>query len=204
MIGFLDMAEPFVGIILPFTTFVVTTSVMFLGAASLFLWCTFFRKGRGALITSCPSPWMGLLQYSSSAIPTEDRIQCMMTSWNGNIFRITGHLCGEFTGPRWIPHTKASDAELWCFLCRRHFQIDFHEWKLLYFCIQIPLTFAPIGPIKPPLVQTKTWCRIGDEPLSEPMMTKLQTHMCGTRPQWLSARLWYLQWISTLKHSKWL
>ena len=38
------------------------------------------------------------------------------TSSNGNIFRVTGHLCGEFTGPRWIPHTKASDAELWCFL----------------------------------------------------------------------------------------
>ena len=35
---------------------------------------------------------------------------------NGNIFRVTGHLCGEFTGPRWIPHTKASDAELWCLL----------------------------------------------------------------------------------------
>ena len=28
----------------------------------------------------------------------------MMTSSNGNIFRVTGHLCGEFTGPRWIPH----------------------------------------------------------------------------------------------------
>ena len=27
----------------------------------------------------------------------------MMTSSNGNIFRITGHLFGEFTGPRWIP-----------------------------------------------------------------------------------------------------
>ena len=40
----------------------------------------------------------------------------MMTSSNGNIFRVTGHLCGEFTGLRWIPHTKASDAELWCFL----------------------------------------------------------------------------------------
>ena len=25
-------------------------------------------------------------------------------------------LCGEFTGPRWTPHTKASDGELWCFL----------------------------------------------------------------------------------------
>ena len=43
-------------------------------------------------------------------------ITYMMTSSNGNIFRVTGHLCGEFTGPRWIPHTKASDAELWCLL----------------------------------------------------------------------------------------
>ena len=27
----------------------------------------------------------------------------MMTSWNGKIFRVTGHLCGEFTGPGEIP-----------------------------------------------------------------------------------------------------
>ena len=39
----------------------------------------------------------------------------MMTSSNGNMFRVTGLLCGEFTGHRWIPHIKASDAELWCF-----------------------------------------------------------------------------------------
>ena len=32
----------------------------------------------------------------------------MMTSSNGNIFRVTGHFCGESTGPRWIPRTKAS------------------------------------------------------------------------------------------------
>ena len=31
-------------------------------------------------------------------------------------FSITGHLCGEFTDDRCIPRTKASDAELWCFL----------------------------------------------------------------------------------------
>ena len=31
----------------------------------------------------------------------------MMTSSNGNIFRVTGPLCGEFTGR--IPHTKASE-----------------------------------------------------------------------------------------------
>ena len=38
-----------------------------------------------------------------------------MTSSNGNIFCITGHLCSKFTGHRWIPCTKASDVELWCF-----------------------------------------------------------------------------------------
>ena len=46
-------------------------------------------------------------------IPHESQV--MMTSSNGNIFRVTGPLCGEFTGDRWIPITKASDAELWCF-----------------------------------------------------------------------------------------
>ena len=39
-----------------------------------------------------------------------------MTSSNGNIFRVTGTLWGEFTGHQWIPLTKASDMELWCFL----------------------------------------------------------------------------------------
>ena len=39
----------------------------------------------------------------------------MMTSSNGNCFRVIGPLYGEFTGHRWIPLTKASDAELWCF-----------------------------------------------------------------------------------------
>ena len=40
----------------------------------------------------------------------------MMTSSNGSIFRVAGPLCGEFPDHRWIPLTKASDAELWCFL----------------------------------------------------------------------------------------
>ena len=40
----------------------------------------------------------------------------MMTSSNVNLFRVTGHLCGELTGHRRIPHTQASDAKLWCFL----------------------------------------------------------------------------------------
>ena len=40
----------------------------------------------------------------------------LMTSSNGNIFRVTGPLCREFTGQRWILLTKASEMELWCFL----------------------------------------------------------------------------------------
>ena len=39
-----------------------------------------------------------------------------MTASNGSLFRVTGTLCGEFTGDRWIPFTKASDVVLWCFL----------------------------------------------------------------------------------------
>ena len=43
----------------------------------------------------------------------------MIKSSNGYIFRLndfTGPLWGETTGHQWIPLTKASDAELWCFL----------------------------------------------------------------------------------------
>ena len=39
-----------------------------------------------------------------------------MPSSNGNIFRVTDHLRGESIGNRWIPLTKASDAEVWCFI----------------------------------------------------------------------------------------
>ena len=41
----------------------------------------------------------------------------MMTSSNGSIFCVTGPLCGEFMSHQWIPLTKASDMELWYFLC---------------------------------------------------------------------------------------
>ena len=37
----------------------------------------------------------------------------MMTSSNGNIFRVTGPFCGEFTGHRWIPRTMFSLISAW-------------------------------------------------------------------------------------------
>ena len=33
-----------------------------------------------------------------------------------NLFRVTGPLCEEVTGHRWIHLTKTNNAELWCFL----------------------------------------------------------------------------------------
>ena len=35
------------------------------------------------------------------------------------------------------------------------------------------------------LVQIMAWRRPGDKPLSEPMMVRLPTHICVTRPQWV-------------------
>ena len=51
--------------------------------------------------------WLGSEQATSSYL--------MKTSSNGNIFSITGPLCGKFIGHRWIPLTNASGAELWSF-----------------------------------------------------------------------------------------
>ena len=56
----------------------------------------------------------------------------MATSSNGNIFRVTGPLWGQFTGPWWISLTKTSDAELWCFLWSAPEQtVDLHPNKRL-------------------------------------------------------------------------
>ena len=54
----------------------------------------------------------------------------MMTSSNGNIFRVTGPLCGKFTCHRWILITKASGAELWCFfICALNKQLSKQSWS---------------------------------------------------------------------------
>ena len=65
----------------------------------------------------------GLVQDcgNTSALSVELPQSCtqpliMVSSSNGNIFRITGPLCREFTGHRCIPLTKASDVQLCYFL----------------------------------------------------------------------------------------
>ena len=76
-------------------------------------------------------PW-GISVYT----PETKHSASMMTSSYGIIFRVTGPVCGEFTGQRWIPLAKASDAELWsnhrdaCNLRRRRAHYDVTVMKL--------------------------------------------------------------------------
>ena len=75
----------------------------------------------------------------------------------------------------------------------RHFADDIFKWIFLNENVSIPikilLKFVPQGPINntPALVQMMAWRRPGDKPLSEPMMVRLPTQMCVTRPQWVNA-----------------
>ena len=73
----------------------------------------------------------------------------------------------------------------------RHFADDILKCILLNEngCIpnNISLKFVPKGTINnnTALVQVMAWRHPGDKPLSEPMIVRLLTHICVTRPQWV-------------------
>ena len=74
----------------------------------------------------------------------------------------------------------------------RHFPDDIFKWIFLnedvWISIKFLLKFVPRGPMNniPSLVQAMAWRRLGDKPLSEPMMVRLPMHICVTRPQWVN------------------
>ena len=55
----------------------------------------------------------------------------------------------------------------------------------MWISINISLKFVPKSQINniPALVQILAWCRPGEKPSSEPIMVRLLTHICVTRPQ---------------------
>ena len=73
----------------------------------------------------------------------------------------------------------------------RHFPDDIFKSIFfngnMYILIKISLNCVPKCPIDniQALVQIMPWCRLGDKPLSEPMIVRLPTHICVTRPQWV-------------------
>ena len=109
--------------------------------------------------------------------------------WNG----------GHFVQGRWVNTLRPRQNG-------RHFADD--TFKRIYLnetftiAIKISLTFVPKGTINniPALVQIMAWRRSGDKPLSEPMMVRLLTNICVTRPRqhnikksWGKARINYRQ-----------
>ena len=78
----------------------------------------------------------------------------------------------------------------------RHFPDDILKWIFLneniWISIKISLKFVPRGSINniPALVRIMAWHRPGNKPLSEPMVVRLLTHICVTRPQWVKRQLW--------------
>ena len=66
--------------------------------------------------------------------------------------------------------------------------------------IKISLKFVRKGPINniPALVQIMAWRRPGDKPLSEPVMVRLPTHICVTRPRWVNAIEKQIQCVSNV------
>ena len=75
----------------------------------------------------------------------------MMTSSNGNIFRVTGNLHGEFPGPRWIPHTKASDAGFDVFFdLRLNKRLSKQSWCWWFETLSCPLWRQCIEYLPPP------------------------------------------------------
>ena len=75
-----------------------------------------YRISNNRIIITITTGMMLVRKKSTTSIIMIKNSWHMMTSSNVNICRVTGPLCGEFTGHRWIPLTKASDVELWCFL----------------------------------------------------------------------------------------
>ena len=96
------------------------------------------------------------------------------------------------------PHWRHWHAfvSCWCINTLRPWQNGRHFPDDIFKCIflnesisfEISLNFVPTckSPINniPALVQIMAWRRPGDKPLSEPMMVRLPTHICVTRPQW--------------------
>ena len=77
------------------------------------------------------------------------------------------------------------------------------SWMKMHEFRKISLKFVPKVPINniPALVLIMAWRRLGDKPLSEPMMVSLPTHICVTRPQWVNLKTasyhfdWYVSQV---------
>ena len=112
-------------------------------------WITYLWSVYYPMLTSLWRPWYMTRGFN------------MMTSSNGNIFRVTDHLWGESTGDRWIPSQKAVTRRalvfslIWAWTngwvsnryagdvrhCRSDYDVTVMNW---YNCLEILLTHTYI------------------------------------------------------------
>ena len=81
------------------------------------LWSRKYYSFWNMLIVKPDYFWLLLSNYTSTQQMPRIRTRFyMIHNIMETFFRVTGPLCGEFIGHRWIPLTRASDAEFLCFL----------------------------------------------------------------------------------------
>ena len=115
------------------------------------------------------------------------------TSSNGTNFPITGRLCGEFTGDRWIPLTKGQwrGALIFALICvwikgwiNNREAGDLRRHCSHYDVIVMWFEFRGLMSLWLQL-RIVAWRRAGDKPLNEQMLGKmLGTIWCHNAVQW--------------------
>ena len=104
----------------------------------------------------------------------------IMTSSNGNFLCVTGPLCGEFTGHRWIPLIKANDADFFFLICVLNKRLSKQSWGWWF---------------EPPLLSLWRNCNVWDYFLLL-QLSLCMSHRC-IEPDCVG-------WIVTIIHSKML
>ena len=101
-------------------TYMVASFVMYFSEAvgSLCVWYIVCDCGDSKLF----HPRLNLITVASDLRRCCAKLHAWWHHQMETFFGVTGHLCGEFTGPRWIPRTKASDGRLWCLLWSASFK----------------------------------------------------------------------------------
>ena len=129
--------------------------------------------------------------FDAEPLPEQMLIYCQLDPWEQVSVKFNQNFCLSYKKM----HFKMPSAKMAAILSRgrwvnilrprqmaatswRHFQMHFLEWKCMIFD-KISMDFVGQGSINniPALVQIMAWHRLGDKPLSEPMMISLLTHM---------------------------
>ena len=133
-------------------------------------------------VITCTCPWYLLLAHESSNYIRECR--CIYAATSTTVYIMSHRRWNSVKVNTLRPRQNG-----------RHFPDDIFKCFFLNenvsIAIKMSLKFVPKGPINniPALVQIMAWRRLGDKPLSEPMIVSLPTHICVTRPQWVNTNL---------------